>query len=30
LAKDGLQLRFTSDRNGTVAKLASAFSQKAH
>jgi hypothetical protein len=30
LAKDGLQLLFRSDRNGTVIKLASAFSQKAH
>jgi len=30
LAKDGLQLLFRSDRNGTVIRLASAFSQKAH
>lgn len=30
LAKDGLQLLFRSDRNGTIIKLASAFSQKAH
>jgi hypothetical protein len=30
LAKDCLQLLFTSDRNGTVTKLASAFSQKSH